>query len=338
NKLPKKIQNSESFLLYMMRFAKFIHKSSSKPSEPNHVLNFLFKNTDIKVEGTLRDIQLLSLELMRFIDNVCKKHDLDYFLIYGTLLGAVRHDGFIPWDDDFDIMMMREEYNKFMEILPQEINKHDYFKQNCGLTRLNSIEENYYKDFKSVYDKKLGHDEFFSQPKLGKSKFLQICWLKPLVKLDIFPFDYIKEESVEYYNKNYLGHKYYFRQLYDKKGFSFDKEFNERYEKLGCTLHNTKFIGEGIDGTYFDDFGVMETNLYFPIKTISFEGYDFNCPNKPHELLKLWYGEDYLDIPSNFRVHFYPEYNLSLFESKEEMKKSFDNAINYLKDLNDNFE
>ena len=75
-----------------------------------------------------------STEILRIIDNICKKHDLDYILCYGTLLGAVRHKGFIPWDEDLDIIMMRKDYNKLIEVLPDEINRIDYLKNNFGLT------------------------------------------------------------------------------------------------------------------------------------------------------------------------------------------------------------
>ena len=63
-----------------------------------------------------------------------KKYDMEYCLLYGTLLGGIRHNGFIPWDDDCDILMMRSDYNKLIEILPKEISKHEFFKENLGCT------------------------------------------------------------------------------------------------------------------------------------------------------------------------------------------------------------
>ena len=151
-KSPKMIQKSEKLLLYSMRFAKFIYRKKSSKSQPNEMLNFLIKSTNIRTEGTLRDIQLLYTELLRFIDNVCKKYNLEYCLAYGTLIGAVRHEGFIPWDDDFDMIMMRNDYNKLIEVLPKEINKYEFFKENCALTRLINANDNYFKDFNTIYD------------------------------------------------------------------------------------------------------------------------------------------------------------------------------------------
>ena len=64
-------------------------------------------------EMTLRDIQLESLEILKVVHHFCVENDIKYSLAYGTLIGAIRHKGFIPWDDDLDIMMTRPDYEKF---------------------------------------------------------------------------------------------------------------------------------------------------------------------------------------------------------------------------------
>lgn len=61
------------------------------------------------------------LEVLSEIDKICKKHNIQYFADWGTLLAAVRHEGFIPWDDDLDITMKREDYHRFMEIAQTEL-------------------------------------------------------------------------------------------------------------------------------------------------------------------------------------------------------------------------
>jgi lipopolysaccharide cholinephosphotransferase len=64
-------------------------------------------------EKTVRDVQLKILEIMKFIDGVCRADGIEYFIMGGTALGAVRHKGFIPWDDDLDIFMTIDNYNEF---------------------------------------------------------------------------------------------------------------------------------------------------------------------------------------------------------------------------------
>ena len=76
--------------------------------------------TDISRED-LRQAQKIMLYIMKKIHEVCVKHTIRYWLDYGTLLGAIRHDGFIPWDDDLDIGMMREDYEKFNKVAQAEL-------------------------------------------------------------------------------------------------------------------------------------------------------------------------------------------------------------------------
>ena len=141
-----------SFSLKLAKSLRNLNSSNNQLNSQNQLLNILFTNCDFQIKGELRDIQVLYVELLRFIDNVCNKYEINYWIDYGTLLGAVRHGGFIPWDDDIDISVMREDYEKLIEVLPIEINNHQILKENCGLTLLLDNHENYFKDFKSVYD------------------------------------------------------------------------------------------------------------------------------------------------------------------------------------------
>ncbi len=68
----------------------------------------------------LRELQLCELEALKFFDNFCRRHDLTYYLCGGCLIGAVRHKGFIPWDDDTDVLMPRPDYEKFLELYKKE--------------------------------------------------------------------------------------------------------------------------------------------------------------------------------------------------------------------------
>ena len=73
-------------------------------------------------EGTtLRRIQLRLVDILVEIDKICRKHDINYWIDFGSLLGAVRHGGFIPWDDDIDVAMPTDDMHRFLEIAPKEL-------------------------------------------------------------------------------------------------------------------------------------------------------------------------------------------------------------------------
>ena len=73
------------------------------------------------MEASLKEAQELMTTILKDIDSICRKNNINYWIESGTLLGAVRHKGFIPWDDDIDIGMLREDYNKFLEIANKEL-------------------------------------------------------------------------------------------------------------------------------------------------------------------------------------------------------------------------
>ncbi|NMB11684.1 MAG: LicD family protein, partial [Firmicutes bacterium] len=76
----------------------------------------------------LRALQLLQLSILKKVRDVCLENDIRYYIVAGTLLGAVRHGGFIPWDDDIDIAMYRDDYDRFREIAPTELGE-EFFVQ-----------------------------------------------------------------------------------------------------------------------------------------------------------------------------------------------------------------
>ena len=73
------------------------------------------------VEEKMKRAWAAEMEVLKEIDRICNAHGIQYFADSGTLLGAVRHKGFIPWDDDIDIAMKREDYQKFLAVAPKEL-------------------------------------------------------------------------------------------------------------------------------------------------------------------------------------------------------------------------
>lgn len=93
---------------------------------------------------TIEDAKQIELEILDYIDILCKKHNINYIINYGTLIGAVRHEGFIPWDDDIDLSMPREDYQRFINIFQKEKSKY----------KLLSLEtdKNYFNNFIKITD------------------------------------------------------------------------------------------------------------------------------------------------------------------------------------------
>ena len=95
----------------------------------------------------IEEIKHIEVDILKHVVKICNRHKLRYFLAYGTLLGAVRHQGFIPWDDDIDICMPRPDYDKFIEIWQKEKTLNESL--NFGLL-FPSPGNNYFYEFAKV--------------------------------------------------------------------------------------------------------------------------------------------------------------------------------------------
>ena len=123
-------------------------------------------------QDTLTKVQAVEYEIMQLVDTICRKHGLNYFAIGGTALGAVRHQGFIPWDDDIDIGMPRKDYEAFLQYAQEELPK-GYFLQTFATEK------------KSPF--------YFAKIRKDNTRFIEY-YLKDLdihhgIFIDIFPFD-----------------------------------------------------------------------------------------------------------------------------------------------------
>lgn len=132
------------------------------------------------MEEKLRPLQLTMLEILKVFDKFCREHDLKYSLYAGSLLGAVRHKGFIPWDDDLDVCMERSEYDRFValwEQLPPE----GYILQNKENTPA------YWQSFSKI---RKNHTTFLQEEREAGKYHTGIF-------LDIFPLDRIPDDKLD---------------------------------------------------------------------------------------------------------------------------------------------
>lgn len=83
----------------------------------------------------LRQVQMIQLEMLEEVDRICKKCSIHYNIIAGTLLGAVRHKGYIPWDDDADIALLRPEYEKFRQVCKTELDTGRFYFRITGIQK-----------------------------------------------------------------------------------------------------------------------------------------------------------------------------------------------------------
>lgn len=133
-------------------------------------------------ELNLNEIRKLQLEALEYLKNICDKNNVDYFITSGTLLGAVKYKGYIPWDDDVDVGLKREDYKKLINLLENDSNK----------------------DYKilSIYNTK---DYYYCFAKLvcTKTKLYENCKeIKDMgVYIDIFPFDYYNDDYEKFIKK-----------------------------------------------------------------------------------------------------------------------------------------
>ena len=307
--------------------------SQTGVSTDDFLSNISGEDGELKFSPVHLKFRKLYVELLIFVDNICGKYDIDYWLGFGTLLGAVRHGGFIPWDDDIDVVSLRKDYNRLIEVLPDEIVKYGLDKY-CGLTLLLEERKNYFKGLKSAYDAKDKNDRDLVD---GKYNFLQIAWLKPYVKIDIFPFDFIKDsEALEIHNKFApIQYKFYNDLLRGKVKFA--DEIDNVRKKAGFTDDVTKQFGDTIEGVPHWKIRTFDYDKTFPLKTIEFEGYEFKCPKDLNHHLTRMFGSNYMDYPDVIYNHDTLGLIETQFESVHEMEKAFDEAIEFLKKINNHF-
>lgn len=275
-------------------------------------------------ELTAREVQLGELSVLKKLDEICRAQNLKYFLFYGTLLGAVRHQGFIPWDDDVDVAMPREDYEKLLrylfdharELLPYKAMSHrnnkDYIYPICRF-----CDTRYHVDYQGAAEYGLG------------------------LFVDIYPFDgygNTEREKAALYRKNWLLNRLAFQagmKSFQKSGTAGwrtpIKFLIYRYAKLlGCPRLLEKMDRDARKRSFREDKFVdcvvwMPTPNGYPRELfdetayIRFEDQDFPVPAQYDRLLTLRYG-DYMRLPpeeQRIAHHCYTAYLLDEEEQKQ---------------------
>ena len=260
---------------------------------------------------TLEERHSVLLNLLVQFDSLCKDLDVRYMLAYGTLLGAVRHKGFIPWDDDVDVMMTREEYDKF-------ISRYTLVEDARYKFISREIDPNYFSPLAKYYD-----DNTILVQKYGQRENKNYG-----IYLDVFIIDALSDNVKEAIHHIDRAEKIRFYWALSVKSFSAgSKSLLTRVARvpviLACRLVGRQYFlnkyyriaqeyrykntnhcgvviyGEGFKKEYF------ENKLYEDICFLSFEGFDLPAPKDYDRYLSQMYG-DYMSIPKDAERKVHP--------------------------------
>lgn len=249
----------------------------------------------------LRDAQMLMVDILKEVEKICEKHGFKYFLDGGTLLGAVRHKGFIPWDDDMDIGMPREDYEKFLKIAQKELpdflflqtfetdDKYDIYQVPCKIRYNGTILIE-----KGIAENSEMHNgvyiDVFPYDNLPKKDF--VYKLQRTLSYNILKsYVRIREKPEKLSMKNRVTFSFYrivkalFPYKRRKKFFDFLISWND---------DNSPYMGYGLD-TIWSEYVYKKTDYYDLVK-LEFEGEHFYGPKNYDVILTKLYG-DYMTLP-----------------------------------------
>lgn len=281
---------------------KIANREIAKERQENVFYQYKKDKIDItkvpQAQGLLRDIQLANLALLKELAYVCEKNNFKYILDAGTLLGAIRHTGFIPWDDDIDILMFREDYEKIVSA----------FK---NTTRNSDIYAEYHRD-------KDTNSQYFIKIKHKKCPFLGV---------DIFPLDsYGKhlspKEQLIATNKICKILKHLKKEIDPNISNKETKTILTKTMKENILLSSANENGDfvyGVDFAHKLKNWFLDRDIVLPLQKIQFEDSKYTTVNKPKEFLKNIYG-DYMKYPNKMKILHYSYKNLTS-EQLEAIKK-----------------
>ncbi len=249
--------------------------------------------------GKLRELQLAELEMLHDLKMICEKHGLRYFLDYGNLLGAVRHGGFIPWDDDIDVVMPYKDYCRFVDIACEEFGD-KYFLQTS------ETDENYYRSYARI---RKNNTTFLDEHNI-KWDIHHGVWLDVFPLVQINPgFEYrLKRFIVQF--SNYMLMDNFFQihiDEFEKKMGKFGAKLVTMFHKLPRSLRiklkkwlqHPIYCAKNKKGLTIVWMAISEyypSDIYTDTVELLFENEEFAVPAKYKEKLEIAYG-DYMKLP-----------------------------------------
>jgi len=247
-------------------------------------------------DGRLRRAQLIMLDMLKVIDTICTKHHLQYWLDAGTLLGAIRHQGFIPWDDDMDIAMPRESFEKFLKIAPTEFPEHMWLQTA-------ETDQGFYN--LGTYLKVRDRSSYYLEThETGNEPYVQGIFIDVFV-YDKMPPQKLKRTFYKFVSRKLsriLCTKYSdvqasrYHSWYQKMGGCFSKHFLNKM--LNIIIQNANqspspYIGRGY---HCKRISFLDTQQIYPLKRVRFESGEFSVPHHPEHILSQQYG-DFMTLP-----------------------------------------
>lgn len=250
---------------------------------------------------SIKEIQQYQLELMTLVDNVCRKNNIHYYLISGSCLGAIRHKGFIPWDDDIDIGMFREDYEHFLRIFNSSFDQKKYFLQNekteklfipslsriCILgTKLEMPWIEHLKINKSIFMDIFPLDNVPDKEKDRKKQYQQLKFINKLLTYKIYTLS---------------GNKY--KDILKHIISSILKLIPLNYLKIKRENIITKFSKEktmcvcSMGSKYGYKKHIMPRTVYGEAIELDFENHKFFFPQNYKYHLQHLFGDNYMNIP-----------------------------------------
>ena len=241
----------------------------------------------------LRQIQLLELEIIKSIHNICQENKITYYIQGGTMLGAIRHKGFIPWDDDIDIAMPRTDYEIFLkkanEWLPSKYKLEDKscnpnykcrFAKVCYVQSSTTV-ENIYVDIFPIDG--MGNNYANCQKIIEKVKWERLMVRLVKEKTNYYPHFYSR--AAEFIFRNIFMHRFVNQHKILKRLDKYLSEFD---------YNESMYVGAVLGATSIKE--CMPKSVYGKSALYDFEGEKFYGPENYDDYLKRRYG-DYMTLP-----------------------------------------